>query len=142
MENKINDLKFFNPNPQDENNSYHTHPVNQKSSCKTFSKFNQENLFLSSCHSSNETVFTQRKSAFKSNFSSQILKTSSKNKSKNCFEIIKELKTIPHYDDKKNYYFEYWNIFQENEVILEKIKESSAEIYHMKNKIDTFKIEE
>ncbi len=142
MENKINALNLFNPNSQEENNTYHTLPVYPKSSCKTSSNFDQENLFLSSSHSSNETIFTQRKSAFKSNFSSKIAKTSSKNKLKNCFEIIKELKTIPHYDDKKNYYFEYWNIFQENEVILEKIKESSAEIHEMKNRIDTFKIEE
>lgn len=142
MENKINDTNSFNTNPKLEDNTFLSLLKMENSLKKDKITFNKENHSLSSSHSSHETHFTQRKSAFKLNFSKNIVRSASKNNSKYCFEIIKELKTTPHYDNKKNYYFEYWNIFQENELILEKIKESSAEIHQMKNKMEMFKVQE
>lgn len=127
MDNKINiDSNFSTSNTHSE---VHSNEITSNNDFKKSSFSDISSIILEANRSSlqnkrNERVTINRKSAFHS----------CKNK-KNLFEIIKEFKTIPKFDQKNNYYLEYCDIFLKNEHLIEKIKELSAEIEKMNSVI-------
>jgi hypothetical protein len=135
MEQRNSESHSSNENTQLENSSHENSGNSDNSGLEhkensSLSDVNHKSSFRRSFGGSNGT---SRKSAFQSILS---YKHFSKQHPKNRFEIIRELKIVPIYDNKKNYYFEYLNIFNENEIILEKIKQSTAEIQQLRTKIE------